>query len=261
MEKLKRWIKNGGFAKVCVIGAVVAMCIGAVAIAYGTGAKEVSGQKRDLPIYNVKRDDKVVSISFDAAWGDEQTDSLLSTLEQYGVKTTFFIVGDWADKYPETVKKIHAAGHEVMNHSDTHPEMTKLSAYDMSLELSRCSDKIEALTGVRPNLFRPPYGDYNNAVVGAARDAGMFTVQWNIDSLDWKDLTPEQMMGRIMPKVTPGSIILLHNGGKYTPQLLPTLLAGLQAEGYTVVPISEIIYTENFEIEPDGRQVRKTVVS
>ena len=135
--------------------------------------------------------------------------------------------------------------------------MSKLSDYNMSLELESCNDMIEAVTGVRPTLFRPPYGDYNNAVVGAARNAGMFTIQWNIDSLDWKDLTPGQMMDRIVPKLSPGSIILLHNGGKHTPELLPILLERLQSEGYTVVPISEIIYKDNFEIEPDGRQVRK----
>ncbi|MBQ1954169.1 MAG: polysaccharide deacetylase family protein [Clostridia bacterium] len=257
MEKFFSWLKNGGFTKSCVVAGIAAMCIAAVFIAYGTGVREVSGEKRDLPIYNVKRDDKLVSISFDAAWGDEQTQSLLETMENYGVKTTFFVVGEWVDKYPETVKLIHDAGHEVMNHSDSHPEMTKLSAYNMGLELEKCNDKIEAVTGVRPTLFRPPYGDYNNAVVGAARDAGMFTIQWNIDSLDWKNLTPEQMMNRIMPKLSPGSIILLHNGGKHTPELLPVLLEALQSEGYTVVPISEIIYKDNFEIEPDGRQVRK----
>ncbi len=257
MEKFRKLRKSGALARGCVIALVIAMCVCAVLIGYGTGAREVSGQKRDLPIYNVKRDDKLVSISFDAAWGDEQTDSLLKTMETYGVKTTFFVVGDWVDKYPETVKKIHDAGHEVMNHSDTHPEMTKLSAADMAAELNTCSDKLEAITGLRPNLFRPPYGDYNNAVVGAARNAGMFTVQWNIDSLDWKDLTPQQMMDRIMPRLTPGSIILLHNGGKHTPELLPTLLEALQTQGYTVVPISKLIYTENYEIEPDGRQVRK----
>lgn len=257
MEKIKRLIKTGAFARGCVIAGVLAMCVAAVLVARATGAREVSGAARDLPIYNVKRDDKLVSISFDAAWGDEQTESLLATLEKYGVKTTFFVVGEWVDKYPETVKRIADAGHEVMNHSDTHPEMTKLSTYELGRELKTCSDKIEAVTGVRPVLFRPPYGDYNNAVVGGARDGGMFTVQWNIDSLDWKDLTPAQMMDRIMPKLTPGSIILLHNGGKHTPELLPGLLEAIQAEGYTVVPISQLIYRDNYVIEPDGRQVRK----
>lgn len=258
MSGVRSLFKNGAFARGCVIALVVAMCAGAMAIGMLTGTRQVSGTGRDLPIYNVKRDDKLVSISFDAAWGDEQTQSLLDTMAEYGVRTTFFVVGEWVDKYPEAVKSIHEAGHEVMNHSDTHPEMTKLSETDIQRELSECSDKIEAITGVRPTLFRPPYGDYNNSVVGGARAAGMFTIQWNIDSLDWKDLTPEQMMERIMPKLTPGSIILLHNGGKYTPELLPTLLAALQDEGYTVVPISELIYTENYEIENDGRQVRKT---
>lgn len=260
MKSGREFFRGGAFARGCVIAAVLAMCGAAMTIGLFAGTRETAAEKRDLPIYNVKRDDKLVSISFDAAWGDEQTQELLDTMAEFNVRTTFFVVGSWVEKYPDAVKAIHNAGHEVMNHSDSHPEMTKLSAPQMKLELSRCSDRIEAITGVRPTLFRPPYGDYNNGVVGAAREEGMFTVQWNIDSLDWKELTAEQMMNRIMPKLSPGSIILLHNGGKNTPALLPSLLSALKSEGYTVVPVSELIYTENYEIEPDGRQVRKTTL-
>lgn len=241
--------------RTAVMGAVGLLCVCAMTIGLRAGQAATAAEVRDLPIYDVQRDDKVIAISFDAAWGDEQTQPLMDILDEYHVKTTFFVVGSWVDKYPEQVKALHAAGHEVMNHSNTHPYMTKLSRSEMAAELNGCSDKIEALTGVRPILFRAPYGDYDNAVVGTARDCGLYTIQWNIDSLDWKDLTPEQMRARILPNVRPGSIILFHNGGKHTPEALPTILQALQAEGYRIVPVSELIYRENYTINHAGTQV------
>jgi peptidoglycan/xylan/chitin deacetylase (PgdA/CDA1 family) len=162
------------------------------------------------------------------------------------------------EKYPESVAALHNAGHEVMNHSDTHPHMTKLSKSDMQKQIDECNKKIAAITGATPTLFRAPYGDYNNNVVLTLKEMGMFTIQWNIDSLDWKDLTPEQMTARIIPKVTPGSIILFHNGGKYTPDVLPSILRTLQSDGYKIVKVSEIIYYDNYIIDHAGTQISQT---
>lgn len=167
-------------------------------------------------------------------------------------------MGEWVDKYPESVKALHDAGHEVMNHSGTHPHMPKLSRADMQKELETCNDKISAITGVRPKLFRPPYGDYNNALVETVEQAGMYTIQWDVDSLDWKDLSAKQMMDRVLPKIVPGSIVLFHNGGKHTPEVLPLLLKALIEDGYKIVRVSEIIYYDNYEIDHAGRQIPKT---
>lgn len=258
MKWTGKFIKIHNMSRVYVICGVLSLCIIALTLGYTAGSKEVSGQTRELPIYNVKRDDKVVALSFDAAWGNEQTQQLIDILAEFQVKTTFFVVGDWVDKYPESVAALHAAGHEVMNHSDTHPYMTKLSADGIKKEIEACNEKIAAITGVAPTLFRAPYGDYNNKVILSLRGLGMYTIQWNIDSLDWKDLTPEQMTARIIPKVTPGSIILFHNGGKYTPDVLPTILRTLQSDGYKIVKVSEIIYYDNYVIDSAGMQIPKT---
>ncbi len=145
-----------------------------------------SSTQRVLPIYSVQRDDKTVAISFDAAWGNEDTQKLIDTLKKYGVNATFFVVGDWVDKYPESVKALAAAGNEVMNHSSDHAHFAKLSADEIKTNVSKCSDKIEAVTGVRPTLFRCPYGEYNDTVVSTVNSMGMQTVQWSVDSLDWK---------------------------------------------------------------------------
>lgn len=212
--------------------------------------------KRDLPIYYVEKDenDKKISISFDAAWDNSDTETLKNILGERNIHTTFFVVGGWVDNYPDSVKSLSDAGHEVMNHSATHPHMTQLSPEKMKEELDTCADKIEKITGKRPDLFRPPYGDYNDSVVKTARECGYYTIQWNIDSLDWKDLSADEIYKRVVPKVKPGSIILFHNAAKHTPEALPKILDDLIAEGYEIVPISELIIRDNYMIDPNGMQ-------
>lgn len=217
----------------------------------------VANTKRDLPIYCVQKPEteKVVAMSFDAAWGNEDTGQLIDIMNKYNVKTTFFVVGGWVDKFPESVKQLSDAGHEIMNHSDTHPHMTQLSADKMKEEVQNCDEKIEKITGAKPTLFRAPYGDYNNAVVGAMRDTGHFTIQWDVDSLDWKDLSAAEITDRVLKKVKPGSIILFHNAAKHTPEALPAIIESLQKDGYKIVPVSQLIYKENFTVDNAGMQI------
>ena len=215
-----------------------------------------ASNSKKLPIYYVDKQDKVVSISFDAAWGNEQTQTLLDILKDHNVKSTFFLVGNWVDKYPESVKAIFDAGHDVGNHSDNHPHMSKLPKDKMISQIEDCNNKIEKITGTRPILFRPPYGDYNNDVIDVSQETNMHCIQWDVDSLDWKDPTPDDMVKRIKSKIKPGSIILMHNGAKNTPEALPKILDAIVSEGYQIVPISQIIYKENYKIEHDGKQVQ-----
>ena len=140
-----------------------------------------------------------------SAWGNEDTQQLIDILGEYGVKATFFVVGEWVDKYPESVKALHEAGHEVMNHSDTHAHLSQLSQGEITADLNACSDKIEAVTGVRPTLVRPPYGEYDDHVISAIRAMGMEPIQWDVDSLDWKDLSAGEITQRVLDKVCPGS--------------------------------------------------------
>ena len=179
---------------------------------------------RQLPIYCVQRDQKLVAISFDAAWGNEDTQQLIDILSQYKVPATFFVVGEWVDKYPESVKALHDAGHEVMNHSNTHAHYPQLSADQVVADLNACNDKIEAVTGVRPTLVRLPYGDYDDSSVNAVRSIGMEPIQWDVDSLDWKDLAAGEITQRVTSKVQPGSIVLYHNAALHTPEALPAII-------------------------------------
>ncbi|MBR6708754.1 MAG: polysaccharide deacetylase family protein [Clostridia bacterium] len=229
-----------------------------VAIFYTTQSGQAvltASATRQLPIYCVEKDSKVCSLSFDAAWGNEDTQQLIDILGKYNIRATFFVVGEWVDKYPESVKALHDAGHEVHNHSDNHPHMTELTEQQIIENVSACDDKIEAVTGVRPFLFRPPYGDYNDQVINTLRSMGHYPIQWDVDSLDWKESGTQDIIDRVLGKVQPGSIVLFHNAAKYTPQALPSVIEGLIREGYSFVPISELIYRENYELDHTGRQI------
>lgn len=236
----------------CFILLATAVSVGIV----GTKAAiNTATQKRELPIYYVDKEEKVVSLSFDAAWGNEQTSSLIKILQDYNVKATFFLVGDWVDKYPDSVKEISDSGNEIGNHSDTHPHMSKLSSDKIKNEVTSCNEKIKNITGKSPELFRAPYGEYNNQVVEAIKGLNMYCIQWDVDSLDWKDPTAKQITDKILNKVKPGSIVLMHNGAKNTPEALPMIIKGLQDKGYKIVPISQIIYKEKYKIDTNGKQI------
>ena len=209
---------------------------------------------RQLPIYCVDRDDNAISISFDAAWGNEDTQTLIDILAQYGVKTTFFVVGEWVEKYPESVKALHDAGHEIMNHSNTHAHYNSLSAAEIIADINACNDKIEAITGVRPTLIRCPYGEYDDHVIAAIRSIGMEPIQWDVDSLDWKDLSAAEITKRVTGKVQSGSICLFHNAALHTPEALPMILEFFKQNGYTVVPISQILLNGEYYMDHTGKQ-------
>ncbi len=187
-------------------------------------------------------------------WGNEDTQELIDILGRYGVRATFFVVGDWVDKYPESVQALHDAGHEVMNHSNTHAHMNQLSAQEIIADVEACNDKIEAVTGVRPTLIRPPYGEYNDQVISAIRSIGMEPIQWDVDSLDWKEISAQEIAQRVTSRVQSGSIVLFHNAALHTPEALPGILECLLQEGYTFVPVSELILEEPYTIDHTGRQ-------
>lgn len=232
--------------------------VGAIFWAVNTPAVVgVSASRRELPVYCVQQDEKLVALSFDAAWGNEDTQTLIDILDQYSVNATFFVVGDWVDKYPESVLALHEAGNEVMNHSSTHAHFSALSSSEISADISACNDKIEAITDVRPTLFRCPYGEYDDHVIQAVNALGMTAIQWDVDSLDWKGIPAGQITRRVLDRVQPGSIVLFHNAAEHTPEALPAILDALIGEGYQIVPISEILLQGDCFIDSTGRQCRR----
>lgn len=215
-----------------------------------------SASQRQLPVYCVQRQDKVVAISFDAAWGNEDTQTLIDILSKYKVHATFFVVGDWAEKYPESVKALSDSGSEVMNHSSSHAHFSQLTAEQIRADISACNEKIAAVTGTKPTLFRCPYGEYDDHVIQTVREMGMEPIQWDVDSLDWKGISADEITQRVLQRVKPGSIVLFHNAAEHTPEALPGILEALIANGYAVVPISQILLDGETYIDNTGMQCR-----
>jgi len=244
--------------KKLVAGIAAIVCLVAlISLNYNSSVAVFRTQSiKELPIYCVDTPKKICALTFDAAWGAEDTDKLIKILEKYDAKATFFVVGDWVKKFPEEVKRLHDAGHDVMNHSDTHKYMTKLDNASLIAEVENCSDKIEKVTGVRPTLFRAPYGDYDSRVVAKLLEKGYFTIQWDVDSLDWKDLSAQDIFTRVTDKTKNGSVILFHNAAKNTPEALPKILEKLKKDGYEFVKINEMIYKDNYYIDNTGKQIK-----
>lgn len=169
---------------------------------------------RELPIYCVETQEKKIAISFDAAWGNEDTAKILEILKKNNVHATFFMTGGWVESYPDDVKAILADGHDLGNHSENHKNMSQLSDAEKKEELMKVHQKVQELTGYEMFLFRPPYGDYDNAVVNVAKDCGYYTIQWDVDSLDWKDYGVDSIIKTVTQHkhLGNGSIILCHNG-------------------------------------------------
>lgn len=146
----------------------------------------VTPSKKNLPIYSVNTDEKKIAISFDAAWGADDTEDLLKILQDNSVKATFFLCGYWVDKYPNEVKRIFEEGHEIGNHSDTHPHGSQISLEQNKKEILAVHEKIKNLLGIEMNLYRPPFGEYNDTVLQAAKEVGYHTIQWDIETLETK---------------------------------------------------------------------------
>ena len=216
----------------------------------------VSGSEKLLPIYNVETDEKKVAFTMNCAWNADDIDSILETLEKNNVKITFFMVGEWIDKYQEAAKKIYEAGHEIANHSDTHKHVNNLSYEENIEEIKKANEKIKNITGKENILYRAPYGEYNNTVVKAAKENGYIPIQWNLDTLDYTGLTGEEMWKRLDKKLKNGDIILSHNGTAHTADSLDMLIKNIKKKGFEIVKVSDLIYEDNYKININGTQIK-----
>lgn len=220
-----------------------------------TTSSSVNG--RELPVYCVQTRKPQVALSFDAAWGNEDTDTILKILHAYNVKVTFFMTGGWVDNYPEDVKKIAAAGHDLGNHSQNHKNMSGMDKSEIQSEIQSVHEKVKKLTGIDMKLFRAPYGDYDNNLIETVRLSGYLPIQWDVDSEDWKNYGIDSIIQKVTEHqhLGNGSIILMHNGADYTASALETVITTLQEKGYELVPISKLIYWDNYHMDGEGRQI------
>lgn len=193
------------------------------------------------PLTRIETGEKVVAITFDTEWNTNGVERLLAVLTEYQTKATFFVTGNWAEKHPVQLRAIAEAGHELGNHSSGHPHMRSLSPQAVQAEILECNNTIRSISGKKPACFRPPYGEYGDDTLKAAAKFSMKTILWNIDSSDWKHLSPASIAQTVLPQCAPGSILLFHSGALNTPEALKIILPALQAQGYKIVTVSELI--------------------
>ena len=214
------------------------------------------------PIYKVAKEEKELSLTFDINWAEnDELYNILDVLDKYNVKATFFIMGGWvnySEENEEKLKKIYEGGHEIGNHSYIHPMFTKISEERMNSELEKTNKIIKDTVGVDVKLFRFPSGDYNKKSIEFIKSKGFEIIQWNIDSVDWKQLGEDKEYNNVMKKIEPGSIILFHNNAKYTPKNLEKIIKKLQEDGYSFIPVGKMLYNSNNSyINENGEQIKK----
>ena len=216
-------------------------------------------KSRELPVYGVGRSDDRIALTIDAAWDADKTPFILDTLDKYSVKATFFLCGVWVKQYPDYVKEIARRGHEIGNHSLTHPHMSRMDSIAIQKELSDLDDMLQELTGKRSTLFRAPFGEYNDTVIKAAHEAGYEVIQWSRDTVDWKqDRSAQTILDGVLKKLQSGDIILCHNNGYKIETYLPVLLETAQQKGFRFVTVSELLLSGETSIDNNGiQQARK----
>ncbi len=240
--------------KIC-LALVLILVLLSLSIDGATSAQVFFGYApRKVPIYSVETDEKRVAITFDAAWGADKTEKILEILDEFDVTATFFLVGFWVDEYGDIVKKIDESGCEIGTHSNTHKDMAKLSKESVSEELSLSIEKIKEVTGKDVTLFRAPFGSYNNTLLETADEFNLKTIQWDVDTLDWKGLSAGEMNNRVLNKVQNGSIILMHNNSDNILDGLRLILTTLQNKGYEIGSVSDLVYEDNYTIDRNGIQ-------
>lgn len=233
---------------------LIAILLASLVVITNTGSLYFGYAKRLVPIYSVETNEKKVALTFDAAWGSDKTEKIVTTLKDAGVSGTFFLVGFWIEQNADKVKFIDDAGFDIGTHSNTHPKMSTLSRAQMNNELTTSMEMITNITGKPVKYFRAPFGDYNDTLVEVAGSLNLKTIQWDVDSLDWKGLSANEILSRIKNSVKSGSIILCHNNSDHILEALPLIIDYLKSEGYKIVKISELVYEENYYIDNNGLQ-------
>ena len=232
----------------------IVMMLGLIAGKYVSSAST----QMNLPIYSVQTGKKQIAITFDAAWTNQDTEQLVRILKKHDAKATFFIVGDWAEKFPESVKAFYNAGHTIANHSDTHKAFSKCSREEIQQEIVNCNKKLESITGNKVTLLRAPSGDYTDQSLEVAKSLEIQAIQWNVDSLDYTGLSVDEIVQRVVSRIENGSIVLFHNGVENTAEALDVILTKLSTDGYSFVSVEDLIYKDNYYLDHTGKQHKNT---
>ncbi|MBR1970984.1 MAG: polysaccharide deacetylase family protein [Clostridia bacterium] len=240
--------------KLIILTVALSLCIVLISSIIISPHAPTSALYKKTPIYRVDRADKVIALSFDAAWGRDETLKILSVLDKYNVKATFFLVAFWAEKYPDLVKTIVSSGHEIGTHSSTHPHFNSLSMDKKRAELQSSVQRITAIANYKITNFRPPFGEYDDSLLTLCKELKLNAVQWDVDSLDWKGLSASEITQRVMSKVKSGSIILCHNDGEHTAQAIEEFIPKLINEGYHITTVENTLIKGEYYTDSNGEQ-------
>lgn len=241
------------------INIFLVFCIVGVSIYYSTGQgvnvfNGVLKNRNNIPIHSVDTNEKIVSVTINTAYGKQFTKEILDVLEKEDVKSSFFSMGSFIERYESDIKNIYKKGHEIANNSSSYPHFTKISSEQMESEIKIAQEKIKEVTGSNNKLFRPPFGDYNGDVLKKVSEMGYTSIMWDVDSLDLSNKNENEILDTILKQVTNGSILLFHNNSEKTPKIMEMAIKELKAKGYKFVKVSELIYKDDFYIDHSGRQ-------
>ena len=215
----------------------------------------VSISDKELPVYSVQREEPLAALTFNCAWDENDIPQLLRLLEQEKIKATFFLVGQWIEQYPDSVRQIAAAGHEIGNHSYSHVDFVGAGEETIRQQMEKTDALVQELTGVKPTLARVPSGSYDSRVIRLLRQQGYEVIQWDVDSVDWKKPPAKEIVRKVVGKAQNGSIVLFHSGAATTMEALLDVIAGLREKGFRFAKVGELLLEGETAIDHTGRQV------
>lgn len=208
--------------------------------AYFVGNSMFASGKAQEPVYQGNTGQKVVALTFNVDWGEEYLPDLLKILEREKAKATFYVTGKWASKFPDLTKEIKKKGHSIGNHGYQHAHLNNLSSSGVRQEIVKAETIIKEITGEKPTLFAPPFGEFNTTVQQVTGELGYRLIMWSLDTIDWQRPDASTIVNRVVPRIHNDAIILMHPT-QPTVEALPQILKELKKEGYRFVTVTEII--------------------
>lgn len=236
MSKIKKWL-----VPVCSNLMIVGMLVVLSVFTLVSPSKSVGAPQFENLYYNGNVNEKQVSLMVNVYWGNEYLEDMLETFKENDIKTTFFVGGSWAVKYPELLMKIYKDGHEIGNHGFNHKDHDKLSYAQNQTEIHSAHKVVKEYTGLDMKLFAPPSGAFSNTTIEVAKNLGYDTIMWSKDTIDWRDQNKDLIFKRATTKIKNGDLILMHPTAS-TALALEDIIKSLNSQGFKIVSVSQNIY-------------------
>lgn len=238
-EKKKK-LSGRAFRNIVANSVIGFVLLSMFALTYVGGTLKAFSKADDSPIYNGNLNSNNVSLMINVYWGNEYLDSMLETLKNNNVTTTFFLGGMWVEKYPDLAKKIQANGHEIANHGYFHKDQDKINLDNNKKEISSCHEIVKNTLGVEMTLFAPPSGAFNQSTMQAAKSLNYSVIMWTRDTIDWRDQDVDTIYNRAIKNAKGGDLILMHPT-KCTAEALPRIIEALKNQGLNITTVTNCL--------------------